>query len=208
MRIVFLGPPGAGKGTQAKLLSSELAVPHLSTGDMLRAAVKAKSPLGLKVEAVMGAGKLVTDELVLDLLKERLERPDAQKGCVLDGFPRTVVQAEALDRMGRVKRVIYFEIPDSELMGRLTERRSCPKCGRIYNLRTDPPKKAGVCDVEGAALLQRPDDTASAVETRLKVYHGETAPVLDYYREKGLLRTVRATGSVPSVQAAIRAALA
>lgn len=207
MRIVFLGPPGAGKGTQAKLLSKELGIPHLSTGDMLRAAVKARTPLGLQVESVMGAGKLVTDELVLALLKERLSQSDAQKGCLLDGFPRTVVQAEALDGMGPLQRVVYFDIPDAHLLGRLTERRSCPQCGKIYNLRTDPPKRSGVCDVEGASLVQRPDDTAEAVQTRLRVYHGETAPVLDHYRKKGLLRTVAATGSVDEVRKAIHAAL-
>lgn len=207
MRIVFLGPPGAGKGTQAKRLSAGLHVPHISTGDMLRAAIKARTPLGQQAEGEMRAGHLVPDALVIALLKERLQEPDAGRGCLLDGFPRTVAQADELDRSMKVDRVLYFEIPDSELMSRLTERRSCPQCGRIYNLKTDPPRTDGVCDVEGATLVQRPDDRAEAVSTRLRVYHGETAPVLEHYRKLGLLRTVRAMGSIDSVAHAVLAAL-
>ncbi len=207
MRIAFLGPPGAGKGTQAKLLASELRVPHLSTGDMLRAAVKERTPPGLQAESTMKAGKLVPDALVLDLLRQRLQQPDAAKGALLDGFPRNVAQAEALTTFLPLDRVIYFEIPVGELLPRLTERRSCPACGTIYNLRSHPPAKAGRCDRDGTELVHRPDDREEAVRTRLEVYNRETAPLLEYFRSKGLLSTVRATGSVEEVQAAVRAAL-
>ncbi|MDE1820587.1 MAG: adenylate kinase [Euryarchaeota archaeon] len=207
MHLAFLGPPGAGKGTQAKLLAKELRIPHLSTGDMLRAAVKARTPLGLEAEGTMKAGKLVPDALVLGLLRERLQEPDAHPGCLLDGFPRTVAQAESLRDLVPLERVIYFEIPESELLPRLTERRSCPTCGAIYNLRSHPPKAPGKCDREGSELVQRPDDREEAVRTRLAVYHRETAPVLDYYRKSGLLRTLRADGSVEDVLAGLRALL-
>jgi adenylate kinase len=207
MRIVFLGPPGAGKGTQAKLVASELKIPHLSTGDMLRAAVKARTPLGLQAEGHMKAGRLVPDDLVLGLLKERLAQPDAANGALLDGFPRNVAQAETLRSFFPIDRVLYFDIPEADLLPRLTERRSCPTCGRIYNLVTDPPRDPGRCDVEGATLVHRPDDREEAVRTRLQVYRAETAPVLEYYRAKGLLRSLGATGSVEAVHRAVKAAL-
>lgn len=208
MMIAFLGPPGAGKGTQAKLLASELHIPHLSTGDMLRAAVKARTPLGVEAEGFMTAGKLVPDRLVLGLLRERLRAPDTAGGCLLDGFPRNVAQAEKLREFLPLDRVLYFDLPERELLPRLTERRSCPTCGTIYNLLSHPPKNAGRCDRDGAELLHRPDDREEAVRTRLQVYQGETAPVLEYYRAKGLLRSVPAGGSVDEVRAAIRLALA
>lgn len=208
MRIAFLGPPGAGKGTQAKLLAAELRVPHLSTGDMLRAAVKDRTALGVEAEGFMRAGKLVPDGLVLGLLKERLGKPDASHGCLLDGFPRNVAQAEALGGFLALDRVVYFEIPLRELLPRLTERRVCPACGSSYNLRSHPPSQAGRCDKDGTELVHRPDDREEAVRTRLQVYERETAPLLDYYRSKGLLRTVAAAGSVGQVGAALRTALA
>lgn len=207
MRIVFLGPPGAGKGTQAKQLAQELGIPHLSTGDMLRAAVKARTPLGVEAEGHMAAGRLVPDDLVLRMLRERLGQPDAAQGCLLDGFPRNVAQARALREFCAPDRVLYFDIPEDELLPRLTERRSCPKCGRIYNLRTGPPKVPDRCDVEGATLLHRPDDRPEAVRTRFEVYQRETAPLLQYYRDERLLRTVTALGSVEEVHRAVRAAL-
>lgn len=208
MRIAFLGPPGAGKGTQAKLLAAELRIPHLSTGDMLRSAVKARTSLGIEAEGHMKAGRLVPDELVLGLLKERLREPDTRRGCLLDGFPRNLAQAEALREFLPLDRVVYFDLAESELLPRLTERRSCPVCGTIYNLNFQPPKTPGKCDKDGADLVHRPDDREEAVRTRLQVYTRETAPVLEYYRKKGLLRTLRATGSVEEVRRMLRTALA
>jgi adenylate kinase len=175
---------------------------------MLRAAVKGRTALGVQAEGYMKAGKLVPDELVLGMLRERVSEPDTRSGCLLDGFPRNVAQAETLRSFLPVDRVIYFDIPESELVPRLTERRSCPTCGRIYNLRTDRLRVPGHCEVDGAELVHRPDDREEAVRTRFQVYRTETAPLLDYYRKKGLLRTIAASGSVEVVQQAVRAALA
>lgn len=206
-RIVFLGPPGAGKGTQAVEIARELGIPHLSTGDLLRAAVAAKSPLGSEADRYMRAGELVPDALVLGLLKERLERPDARSGFLLDGFPRTVPQAEALDRIAPVDHVVSFEIPESALEERLTQRRSCPACGTVYNLSTAPPRVDGRCDRDGTALTQRSDDRPEAVGTRLAAYREQTAPLLGYYRARGRLRPVDAQGSRDEVARRVRAVL-
>ena len=207
MRLSFLGPPGAGKGTQAQRVSAAWGIPHLSTGEMLRAAIRAQSPLGLEVQGFMRAGNLVPDGLVIRMLEERLRRPDTRPGFLLDGFPRTVVQAEALEGLAPLDRVLYFDIPEPELLQRLTDRWSCPRCGRVYNLRSNPPRTPGLCDEDGVALLQRPDDRPEAVLVRLKVYHTETAPVLAFYRARDLVRTVQASGSVEEVYQRIRGAL-
>lgn len=206
-RIVFLGPPGAGKGTQAAALARALGIPHLSTGDLLRAAVAAKTPLGVEADRFMREGKLVPDELVLKILEERLAQPDAKAGYLLDGFPRTLAQAETLDRKTAVDVVVSFEIPSEEVVRRLSERRWCPTCQSVYNLSTQPPKRAGLCDRDGTELLQRPDDRPEAVRTRLKVFADQTAPLLDYYRARGLLRTVDASGSPEVVARRVRAAV-
>jgi adenylate kinase len=206
-RIVFLGPPGAGKGTQAARIAKELGVPHLSTGDILRAAVAAKTPLGLRAEGYMAAGALVPDELVLEILHERLEQPDARGGYLLDGFPRNHAQAEELGKFSHVDRVISFEIAPEVVVRRLSERLTCPKCHAVYNLSTNPPKVPGRCDHDGTELVQRPDDRAEAVTTRLKVYAEQTAPLLEYYRKRHLLRTVDAHGSPDEVAARVRRAL-
>ena len=207
-RIVFLGPPGAGKGTQASELARRLGVPHLSTGDLLRAAVASKTRLGLEAEAHMHAGRLVPDELVLQILQERLREPDAGGGFLLDGFPRTVPQAEALARISPVDRVLLFELPEALLLERLTQRRVCPKCGRAYNVATRPPRVPGRCDVEGMELQQRADDREEAVRTRLKVYEEQTRPLVGHYQGLGLLRAVDARGSTDEVRDRIAAALA
>ncbi len=206
-RIVFLGPPGAGKGTQAKEVARSLGVLHLSTGDLLRAAARDRTPLGIEAERYMGAGRLVPDALVLELLRENLERPGARAGYLLDGFPRTRAQAEALEALAPVDRVVYFEIPEALLIDRLTQRRSCPTCGSSYNLSTHPPKVPGHCDRDGAALLQRSDDLPEAVRTRLEVYYRQTAPLLDFYAGKGKLERVDASGDIATVARHIRAAL-
>lgn len=206
-RIVFLGPPGAGKGTQAAALSQDLGVPHLSTGDLLRAAVAARSPLGLEAQGHMDAGRLVPDDLVIRILNERLAAPDARRGFLLDGFPRNLAQAEKLATITPIDAVLSFELPADLLVARLSGRRVCPKCQSVYNLASRPPKVAGRCDLDGAELAQRPDDRPEAIATRLAVYRDATAPLLDHYRKRGLLRPVDATGSPAEVAARVRAAL-
>ena len=199
--IVFLGPPGAGKGTQAKLVCGRLGIAHLSTGDILRAAVAAGTPLGREADGHMRAGRLVPDELVLKILTERLQEPDTRSGFLLDGFPRTGPQAVALEAITPIDLVVSFEIPESVLVERLSQRRVCPKCGTLYNLATKPPKRPGLCDLDGATLDHRTDDRAEAVATRLKTYAEKTAPLLEHYRKLGLLKPVDASGSTEDVEA-------
>jgi adenylate kinase len=206
-RIVFLGPPGAGKGTQAAKLATALHVPHLSTGDLLRAAVAAGTPLGREAQGHMDAGRLVPDDLVLQILNERLARPDASNGFLLDGFPRNLAQAEKLAAITPLDAVLSFELPASLLIERLSGRRTCPQCQSVYNLATQPPKVANRCDRDGTELIQRPDDRPEAITTRLAVYAEQTAPLLGYYRKSGLLRPVDATGTPEDVAARVREAL-
>ncbi len=206
-RVIFLGPPGAGKGTQAAGLARDLGIPHLSTGDLLRAAVAARSDLGREAEGHMKAGRLVPDDLVLRMLRERLDQPDAREGFLLDGFPRNVAQAVALGRITLVDRVLDFRIPTAVLIERLTQRRNCPQCRRVYNLATQPPRSPGVCDDDGTALVTRPDDREEAVRTRLKVYETETAPLSEYYRGRGILRPIDALGPPAEVAKRIRASV-
>ncbi len=211
LRVIFLGPPGAGKGTQAQALAREWGVPHVATGDMLREAVAARTPLGLEAKRHMDSGGLVPDEVVIGLVGERLAQPDAKAGVVLDGFPRTVAQAEALDalfaRTGlSLDRVVYFNVSRDELLRRLTGRRVCRACGRTYHLVSAPPKVADKCDACGGELYQRVDDSEATVATRLDVYRKQTSPLLDYYRGRNLLAEVAGEGSVAEVAEAIRKA--
>jgi len=211
IRVIFLGPPGAGKGTQAQALAREWGVPHVATGDMLREAVAAKTPLGLEAKRHMDSGGLVPDDVVIGLVGERLAQLDAKAGVVLDGFPRTVTQAEALDalfaRTGlTLDRVVFFDVSRDELLRRLTGRRVCRACGRTFHLVSAPPKVAGKCDACGGELYQRVDDSEATVATRLDVYQKQTAPLLDYYRRGKLLAEVRGEGSVDQVADAIRKA--
>lgn len=206
-RIVLLGPPGAGKGTQAKVLAQHLHVPHLSTGDLLREAVRAKSSLGEEADVYMRAGRLVPDDLVLRILRERLGRPDAATGYILDGYPRNVAQANELDRITPIDRVLSFDLPESALVERLTQRWTCPKCGTAYNLATRPPKTPGVCDLDGTTLLQRADDAPAAVRTRLAVYREQTEPLLEHYRRLGRLTPIDARGTPEQVAQRLRTAL-
>jgi adenylate kinase len=199
-RIVFLGPPGAGKGTQAVGFARVRSIPHLSTGDLLRAAVAARTPLGAEADGYMRAGKLVPDQLVLRILSERLALPDAQRGFVLDGFPRTLAQAEELDRLTAIDAAVWFEVEPATLVARLSGRRICPKCQRVYNVATRPPREADRCDDDHSPLLQRPDDRPEAVEERLRVFARDTAPLLEHYRRRGLLATVDATGAPETVE--------
>lgn len=207
LRVVFLGPPGAGKGTQASRLASERGVPHLSTGDLLRAAVAARSALGLEAEGHMTAGRLVPDDLVFRILAERLSRDDAGQGFVLDGFPRNLAQAERLRAMTPLDAVIAFDLPREVLVDRLAGRRVCPRCQAVYHLTGSPPRTPGRCDRDDTELVQRPDDRPEAVATRLEVYDRQTAPLLDYYERAGLLRPVAALGSPDEVAARLRRAL-
>jgi len=213
MRLVFLGPPGAGKGTQARELAAAHHVPQIATGDMLREAASAGTPLGATAKSYMDRGALVPDDVIIGLIAERLAKPDAKSGFVLDGFPRTIPQAEALARLlgdlgQALDRVIYFDVPEAELLRRLTGRRSCPVCQSTYHVISNPPRREGICDKCGAALVQRSDDSEGTVRHRLEVYAKQTAPLLDYYRGRGLLATVEGEGPIDAVQAAIRRAVA
>lgn len=200
MRLIFLGPPGAGKGTQAKMLIDKYQIPQISTGDILRAAVKEGTPMGLKAKEFMEAGKLVTDEIVIGIMQDRLKQSDCKNGFILDGFPRTVAQAEALDAMLSdlkmpLDKVLALTVPDEELLKRLTGRRTCKSCGQMYHIVFDPPKKDGICDKCGGELYQRADDNEETIKNRLSVYHSQTSPLLNYYAKKGLLSEIDGTSS-------------
>lgn len=200
MKLIFLGPPGAGKGTQAKMLIEKYQIPQISTGDILRAAVKEGTPLGKKAKEYMEAGKLVTDDIVIGIMQDRLKQEDCKKGFILDGFPRTVAQAEALDGMLNdlnmpLDMVLALTVPDEELLKRLTGRRTCKSCGQMYHIFFDPPKKDSVCDKCGGELYQRADDNEETIKNRLAVYHSQTSPLLEYYSKKGLLREIDGTAS-------------
>jgi adenylate kinase len=202
--VVFLGPPGAGKGTQAKLLAEKFGVPHLSTGDMLRENIAANTPLGVQAKPLMGRGELVPDSLVLKMVAQRIEQPDCFHGFVFDGFPRTVAQAQYLGELLKqhgYKRavVIYFAIDPSLLLRRITGRRMCKIGGEIYNIYERPPKVEGRCDNDGGELEQRPDDREEIVAPRLQAYHRMTEPLVAYYRRLGRLQEVDASQSVPDV---------
>lgn len=211
-RVIFLGPPAAGKGTQAGNLARDWGVPHVATGDMLREAAANKTALGLEAKRYMDRGALVPDAVVIGLTDERLGQRDAARGWVLDGYPRTVAQAEALDGLLRrqgldIDRVVFFQVSRPELLRRITGRRVCPQCGATYNLVSAPPKTPGRCDRCGGELYQRADDSEAAVTERLDVYERQTAPLLDYYRRRGSLVEIPGEGSLDEVGAAIRRAV-
>jgi adenylate kinase len=210
-RVAFLGPPGAGKGTQARDLAQEWRVPHLATGDMLREAVAAGTPLGREAKGYMDQGALVPDDVIIRMMGERLGKADAGRGFILDGFPRTIAQAEALAKLLKdlgqtLDTVIYFDVSEPELLRRLTGRRVCRTCGHSYHMTSNPPKRAGVCDECGGELYQRDDDAETTVRKRLDVYQRQTAPLLDYYRQRSLLATVSGEGPLATIRDSIRAA--
>lgn len=183
MRVILLGAPGAGKGTQAKLIMDQYAIPQISTGDMLRAAVRDETELGLKVKDIMASGALVSDDLIIALVKERIEAPDCEKGFLFDGFPRTIPQADALADAGvEVDFVVEIDVPDAEIINRLSGRRVHPDSGRVYHITYNPPRVAGKDDDTGEPLIQREDDLEETVKNRLSVYHEQTAPLIDYYQ--------------------------
>jgi adenylate kinase len=199
MKLIFLGPPGAGKGTIADLAVEKLGLPHISTGDLFRAAVKNGTPLGLKVKDIMASGGLVPDELTIALVQERLSSKDVAKGWILDGFPRTIPQAEALDKIAGADAAVNFEVADEIVVGRLSGRRVCRSCGKIYHEKNMPPKKAGVCDVDGGELYIRDDDKEAAIKVRLETYRRQTAPLIDWYGKKGKLMTIDGVGAPADV---------
>lgn len=188
MKLILLGAPGAGKGTQAEILSGKLDIPTISTGNILRAAIKDGTPIGLEAKSYMDAGKLVPDSVIIGIVAQRLEQPDCAKGFILDGVPRTLGQAEALDKAGvTFDHVLSIEISDQEIEERMSGRRVCQSCGAPYHVKAKPPKAEGVCDSCGGPLAQRDDDKPETVRKRLEVYHAETEPLKGYYQEKGLL---------------------
>jgi adenylate kinase len=199
MKLIFLGPPGAGKGTLAARAVDILKLPHISTGAIFRSAIAAASPLGRKVKAIIDAGKLVDDETTIELVKERLAQEDAQKGYILDGFPRTIPQAEALAEFSSVDKVINFDIPDPAVLERLGGRRVCRSCGHNFHIIFDKPKKEGLCDHCGGEVYTRDDDKSEAVGKRLEVYRAQTAPLIDFYRSRGILVDVDARPAVNRV---------
>ncbi|MBE0607153.1 MAG: adenylate kinase [Deltaproteobacteria bacterium] len=208
MGIILLGPPGAGKGTQAKKLTQAFEIPQISTGDMLRAAVKNGTPLGRQAKTFMDAGGLVPDEVVIGIVKERLAEPDCGKGFILDGFPRTIPQAEALDRVTKelgkeIRFVLSLEVDQNDLMERLCGRRTCTGCGAMYHVKFNPPKVEGKCDKCATALIQRDDDKEETITKRLANYNKATAPLLDYYRNTGKIRSVMASGEIDAIYAEI-----
>ena len=213
MRVVLMGPPGVGKGTQAEQMQQRLGVPHVSTGNILRAAMgQHGSPLGEKVRSFVESGRLVPDGLMGDLIAERLERKDAATGFILDGFPRTLEQVSILeDVLGRLglalDRVLMLVVPETEIVRRLSGRRTCPQCGAVFHLESRPPAVSGVCDVCGSALVQRPDDTEAVIRDRMKVYRDQTVPVASAYRAKGILVEIDGLGEVDDVRARLNAGL-
>ena len=212
MILILLGPPGAGKGTQAKMLAAELRVPHISTGDMFRDHKARGTELGKKVQAIMDSGGLVTDDVTNAMVKDRLERPDVANGFILDGYPRTVAQADYLGQLlastrRGPPRVLSYEVPEAVLIDRMSGRRSCPKCGAVYHVTENPPRKAGVCDRDGEKLVQRADDQPETVRKRLQEYAAKTEPLRRYYQAKGLLAEIPGVGVPEAILAQTRRAL-
>lgn len=209
MILVLLGPPGAGKGTQAKLLTAELKIPHISTGDMFRDHKARGTELGKQIQAIMDAGGLVTDEITNAMVKERLSRPDCANGFILDGYPRTADQARFLDgmlnAMGRpITRALSYEVAEDALVERISGRRSCPKCGAVYHVTSTPPKQAGVCDKDGTALVLREDDKPENVRKRMQEYTAKTEPLKRFYADRGLVSVLDGIGEPGAILAATR----
>ena len=208
MKLILLGAPGAGKGTQAAILAKELGIPTISTGNILRAAIKNGTPTGMKAKSYMDAGHLVPDEVIIGIITERLAESDCAKGYILDGVPRTIAQAEALEAAGiKFDHVVSMEIADEAIMERMSGRRVCEKCGASYHIVAVPPKTEGICDECGGALVTRKDDAPETVRDRLTVYHKETEPLKDFYRSRGVLNPVEDQGSVEATSKAILSVL-
>jgi len=207
--LIFLGAPGAGKGTQAREVAKQFSIPQISTGDILRDAVKKQTPLGVAAKAKMDAGELVPDEVVCGIVEQRLGEPDCRNGFILDGFPRTIAQAQFVDRVLQAKghgrpQVLDIEVDEELLLKRLTGRRTCSACGEIYNVHFNPPKVDGVCDKDGGKLLYRADDNEQTIRQRLEAYHRQTSPLIDYYRAQGLLHEVDGNKDAESIARELR----
>ena len=207
MKLIFLGPPGAGKGTLAGLISKEYLIPQISTGDIFRDAIKRETELGKKVKEIVGRGDLVPDELTVSLVRERLAQPDAKKGYILDGFPRTIPQAEALGSFQKLDAVVDFAIDDALVIERLSGREICKNCGAIYHVKNMPSKVKGVCDRCGGPTYTRPDDSLESIKNRLQVYREQTEPLIAYYSKKNLIRKIDSSKSPEDTHAQIRKAL-
>jgi adenylate kinase len=213
LNLILLGPPGAGKGTQAERLKADFQLPFISTGDMLRGNVAAQTELGKQAKGYMDAGDLVPDALIVAMARSRLQEPDAQDGFILDGFPRTIEQAQALDAQldemhRRVTGALLIDVPDEEVIRRLSGRRVCVKSGHNYHVDFDPPKHEGVCDQDGSRLIQRDDDKPDVIRNRLVIYHEKTKPLISYYDERGLLRRIDGTRAPADVHGHVRAVIA
>lgn len=208
MNIIFLGAPGAGKGTQAERVSDALGIPTISTGNIIREALSNGTEMGIKAKTYIEAGKLVPDDVVIGIIQERLAKDDCKGGFILDGFPRTIPQAEALEDMGvTIDKVVDIEVPDEAIKERMSGRRVCPKCGSTYHLVTKKPKVDGICDRCGSELVQRKDDAPETVADRLSVYHEQTEPLKDFYNKRGTLAVVDGVGSVSEIAERVRTAL-
>ncbi|MER3446224.1 MAG: adenylate kinase [Candidatus Dadabacteria bacterium] len=204
MNLIIFGPPGAGKGTQAAQISAKYGIPHISTGDILRASVKEGTEIGRLAESYMDKGELVPDDIMIEIIRDRIARPDSKGGFLLDGFPRTIPQAEALDRMLskehlKIDSVISIEVDDEEIVKRISGRRVCEKCGAMYHIIYDPPTNMGYCNKCGGALYTRDDDSEDVVRTRLKVYRGQTEPLKEYYKRSAILKRVDGVGTIEDV---------
>ena len=199
MNIVLLGSPGVGKGTYADILSKKYKIPKISSGNLFHKAIRNQTELGKKVQGYVSSGGLVPDEIVIELVKERLEKDDCKDGFFLDGFPRTINQAEALDKFMKIDKVLNFFASETEIISRLSGRRTCKKCGAIFHIRNKPPKIDGVCDYCGGELYQRTDETPETIKNRLRVYHEKTKPLISYYRRKGLLADIDANYGFPEI---------